>query len=278
MDWRDGPVLGFMKIIQGHIDMWNRFLMALALLIILTPGESVSICQGVSEFPFRPGERLTFELKWEFISAGTAVLEVLPMAEVDGVPARHFLLTVNSNSFIDNFYMVRDTIEAFTDEALTRSLLYKKRQQEGKHRRDIVVKFDWQKEEALFSNFGKPSKPIRVLPGTFDPFSIFYAFRLCNLKENIQLDASVSDGKSCVAGKAKVLKRQLINVQDRKYDTFLIEPDLKDVGGVFKKSRNARFQIWVTNDDRKLPVRVASSVSVGSFTAELVSVDHPPVP
>lgn len=258
--------------------MWNRILIALVLVIILTPGESVSICQDVSQLPFRPGEKLTFELKWEFISAGTAVLEVLPMTEVDGIPARHFLLTVRSNSFVDKFYMVRDTIEAFTDEAVTRSLLYRKRQQEGKSRRDIVVKFDWQKEEALFSNFGKPGKPIRILPGTFDPFSIFYAFRLCHLKENIQLDASVSDGKKCVAGKASVLKRQLINVQDRNYDTFLIEPDLKDVGGVFKKSRNAKFQIWVTNDSRKLPVRIASSVAVGSFMAELVSIDHSPVP
>jgi hypothetical protein len=252
--------------------------MALLLMITLIPGESVSVCQGGSEMPFRPGEKLTFDLKWEFVSAGTAVLEVLPMTEVDGVRARHFLLTVKSNRFVDNFYMVRDTIEAFTDEGMTRSLLYKKRQQEGKHRRDIVVKFDWQKEEAHFTNFGKPAKPVKLLPGTFDPFAIFYAFRRCHLKENAQFDATVSDGKKCVEGRAKVLKRQLINVNDRSYDTFLVEPDLKDVGGVFKKSRNAKLQIWVSSDSRKLPVRIASRVAVGSFVAELVSVDHVPTP
>ncbi|MHC1744929.1 MAG: DUF3108 domain-containing protein [Syntrophobacteraceae bacterium] len=248
------------------------------LLIALASGESGGVCQDPGEVPFRTGERLTFELKWEFIKAGTAVLEVLPMTEVNGIPARHFLLTVKSSSFVDTFYMVRDTIEAFTDGGVTRSLLYKKRQQEGKHRRDIVVNFDWQKEEALYTNFGKPARPVKVLPGTFDPFSIFYAFRMCNLKENIQLDASVSDGKKCVVGKAKVLKRQFIRVNDHSYDTFLVEPDLKDVGGVFKKSKDAKLQIWVSNDSRKLPVRIASSVVVGEFIAELVSVDHVPAP
>ena len=247
-------------------------------MIVLAPGHSGAMCQDATEVPFKTGEKLTFELKWEFIKAGTAVLEVMPMTEVNGIPARHFLLTVKSTSFIDTFYMVRDTIEAFTDGGMTRSLLYKKRQQEGKHRRDIVVRFDWENQEAHYTNFGKPAKPVKVLPGTFDPFSIFYAFRMCHLKENLELDASVSDGKKCVMGRAKIVKRELIKVNDRSYDTFLVEPDLKDVGGVFKKSKNAKLHIWVSNDSRKLPVRIASSVVVGEFIADLVSVDHMPAP
>ncbi len=258
--------------------MWNRCLIAVMFMIALAPGRSGAMCQDAAEVPFKTGEKLTFELKWEFIKAGTAVLEVMPMTEVNGIPARHFLLTVKSTSFIDTFYMVRDTIEAFTDGGMTRSLLYKKRQQEGKHRRDIIVRFDWENEEAHYTNFGKPGKPVKVLPGTFDPFSIFYAFRMCNLKENLELDASVSDGKKCVVGRAKVLKRELITINDHSYDTLLVEPDLKDVGGVFKKSKNAKLQIWVSNDSRKLPVRIASSVVVGEFVADLVSVDHTPAP
>lgn len=258
--------------------MVNRNLVAVLFLVAFAVGEGAALCQEAKEVPFRTGERLTFELKWEFIKAGTAVLEILPTTEVNGVSARHFQLTVKSSSFVDNFYMVRDTIESFTDHAMTRSLLYKKRQQEGKHRRDIVVTFDWQNEEARFSNFGKPGKPVKVLPGAFDPLSIFYAFRMCPLKENAQLDAVVSDGKKCVLGKAKVVKRERIKVSDRSYDTFLVEPDLKDVGGVFKKSRDAKLQIWVSNDSRKLPVRIASKVIVGDFVADLVSIDHMPIP
>lgn len=250
----------------------------LLLPLLLLPHPEAAGGEGSPELPFKAGERLTYELKWGLIPAGTAVLEVLQPTEVDGAPAHHFSLSVRSNSFVDHFYMVRDTIEAFTDEKVTRSLGYTKRQHEGKTRRDITVRFDWQKEEAQYSNFGKLNKPVKLLPGTLDPLSVFYAFRRCDLKESAQLKSAVSDGKKVVVGTAIVLQRQLIRVNNRSYDTFLVEPDLKDVGGVFKKSRDAKLQIWVTNDSRKLPVRIASRVVVGSFVAELASIEHRPLP
>ncbi|MBW2711965.1 MAG: hypothetical protein JRC58_08735 [Deltaproteobacteria bacterium] len=63
---------------------------------------SVNIEAGENDFPFNPGEKLTFQLKWTFIPAGEGVLEVLPLETIDGVKAYHFLLTVKSNSFIDH--------------------------------------------------------------------------------------------------------------------------------------------------------------------------------
>jgi hypothetical protein len=53
-----------------------------------------------------------------------------------------------------------------------------------------------------------------------------------------------------------------------------VEPQLKHIGGVFKKSKDARLQIWVTTDKRHLPVRIKSKVIVGSFVAELVSFEE----
>ena len=55
------------------------------------------------------------------------------------------------------------------------------------------------------------------------------------------------------------------------YDTYLIEPDLEHVGGVFEKSEDAIIQLWVTADKRRIPVQIKSEVVVGSFVGELVS-------
>jgi hypothetical protein len=44
------------------------------------------------------------------------------------------------------------------------------------------------------------------------------------------------------------------------------------VGGVFEKSPDARLQLWVTADHRRLPVKLKSKVIVGSFTGELVDM------
>jgi len=224
--------------------------------------------------PFAPGEKLLFEVRWAFIPAGEGVLEILPMETIDGRKCYHFAMTSKTYEFVDVFYKVRDRIEGFTDEGLTRSLLYKKTQ-DGRTKRRITVNFDWEKLQAQYSNFDEKAEPISILPGSFDPLSVFYALRPFELKEGKDLDAPVTDGKKCIVGKAKVIRREKIEVRDTVYDTFLVEPDLEQLAGVFEKFKNAKFQIWVTADGASIPVRVKSEVFFGSFVAELVSRTRP---
>jgi hypothetical protein len=221
-------------------------------------------------FPFYPGEKLTFQVKWSFIPAGEAVLEVLSGETITGVTAYHFVMTARTNSFIDLFYKVRDRIDAYTDTGMIHSILYKKKK-EGRTKRNVVVNFNWEKQEAQYSNFGEKRKPISILSGSFDPLSVFYAFRLHSLKENAEIEAPVTDGGKCVMGKAKVIKREKIKLASGTYDTYLVEPDLKHIGGVFERSKNAKLEIWVTADTRRIPVKIKSKVRVGSFVGELIS-------
>jgi hypothetical protein len=221
--------------------------------------------------PFYPGERLTFTLKWGFIPAGEAVLEVLPMETIDGKMAYHFVVSAKSNPFVDIFYKVRDRVDAYADQTLTHSVLYKKDQHEGRTRRKVIVTFDWKKMEAQYANFNEKRDPISILSGSFDPLSAFYYTRSCHLKENTTIERPITDGKKSVIGKAAVVKREKIKLASGTYDTFLLEPELKHVGGVFEKSKNAKIKLWVTADDRKIPVKIKSKVVVGSFIGELTS-------
>lgn len=244
--------------------------MLMALIVPVSFGKSIITNRPA---PFRPGERLTFQLKWSFIPVGETILEVLPIESINGVPAYHFVMLVKTYDFVDLFYKVRDRVDAYTDTAMTHSILYVKKQQEGSTKRDIVVNFDWEKMEAQYSNFGKKRESIAVLPGSFDPLSVFYAFRLQNLKENLEIQTPVTDGKKSVIGKAKVIRREGLKLVSGTYDTYLVEPDIEHIGGVFEKSRDAKLSIWVTADERRIPVKITSKVIVGSFVAELVSAE-----
>ena len=221
---------------------------------------------------FQPGERLTFILKWTIIPAGEAVLEVLPQEHMAGLDANHFVLTATSNAFVDAFYMVRDRVDAWSDAAMHQSLLYRKKQHEGRTRRDITVSFDWEAKTAQYVNFGEAREPIPIAAGTFDPLSVFYWSRSADLVVGRQLRRSVTDGKKYVLGVANVVRREKIRVPAGTFDTFLIEPDLRHVGGVFEKSPDAKLQLWVSADHRRLPVKLKSKVIVGSFTGQLVSI------
>jgi hypothetical protein len=234
-------------------------------------GLSSNVCGDEKDFPFYPGEKLTFLLKWEFIPAGESVLEVLPMETIDGAKAYHFLLTVKSNAFIDSLYKVRDRIDAYANTEMTHSMLYKKKQHEGKTQRDIVVNFDWQNNKVQYTNVKDKRPPIDILSGSFDPLSAFYFVRLFDFQEKSKIERPITDGKKCVIGELSVIKRETLKLKSGTYDTYLIEPELKHIGGVFEKSKNAKIQLWVTADKRRIPVKIKSKVVVGSFVGELVS-------
>lgn len=228
--------------------------------------------------PFGPGEKLTFQLTGLFIPVGQAVLEIMPIASINGEAAYHFVMTASTNATVDTFYMVRDRIDAYTDLGVTRSLLYEKDQQEGSTRRKIVVNFDWEKGEARYANFGKTREPITVQPGTLDPLSVLFFVRMSFLEEGLEVAHPVTDGRKCIVGRSKVVRRETIKVAEKTYDTLVVEPSIERIGGVFEKSKNARIEVWMTADRRHLPVRVKSRVVVGSFVAELVGVEGwPPI-
>ena len=102
-------------------------------------------------------------------------------------------------------------------------------------------------------------------------------FARLSVEENLEMEGPVTDGKKCVMGRVKVVRREKITIASGNYDTYLVEPDLKHIGGVFEKSKNARLQIWVTADERQIPVKVKSRVVVGSFVGELISIEQTPI-
>ncbi len=195
------------------------------------------------------------------------------MTEVNGSPAHHFSFTARTSGLADVFYKVRDRLDGFADEAMTRSVLFTKRQ-DGKRHRRVVVPFDWEARTARYTDRDDVRDPIDILPGSFDLLSVFYAFRLFDLREGLVLKLPVTDGKKCIIGKATVVRRETIRVKGASYDTFLVEPDLEHMGGVFEQKRDSRLKVWVTADGMSIPVRIESEVIVGSFVAELVSMEN----
>lgn len=228
------------------------------------------------DIPFTVGERLTYTLKWSVIPVGTAVFEVLDGTTATESPSYLFRLTVRSYPVIDLIYKVRDQIESYVDESIAHSLLYRKKQREGTHKRDIEVQFDWSQSKAFRYNKGQLETMVDVLPGTFDPLGIFYAFRLNPINRDLEVQIPVTDGKKSVMGKARVVRREKISIRAGKFDTYLIEPDLEHVGGVFEKDKDAKIQVWVTADERRVVVKLRSKVAVGHFSGELTSAQGLP--
>ena len=234
----------------------------------------VSVSAKDVRAPFAPGEKLTFDLRWSFIPVGTATLEVLPIKTIDNAPAYHFQMKARTNAFADVFFKVRDQMDAFADLSMSHTVHFRKAQREGHVVRNETVAFDWDKKKAYYHEAVKNKRyTTDLMPGTFDPLSAFYYVRHMALSDDTELERPVTDGKKCVWGRARVIRRETIRTRYGTYDTFLVEPELKHIKGVFEKSKNAKLKIWVTADHRMILVKVASKVVVGSFIAELASAE-----
>jgi hypothetical protein len=246
-------------------------LILLVLLGLLWSGTALASEQNIPGLPFPVGEKLHYEVRWGAIPAAHATLEVMPLTEEKGL---HFVMTARTNEFADLFYKYRNRIDAFAEPDLSRSWGFTKREQERSRIRNEDVRFDWERMETrITENEEKERHGVDLAPGAVDPLSVFYVFRIQPLEVGKVLITPVSDGKKLAQGTAKVVDREEIVVNGQPYDCFVVEPDLKDLGGVFRKSPGATMQIWVTADELRLPVRVRSKIIVGYFTADLVVVE-----
>ena len=219
---------------------------------------------------FEPGEKLTYSLSWQFIVVGHAALEVLPDEEIDGRPARSFMMTAKTGKVVSSLFKVNDILSSLAEYDVSRSLGYAKIQREGKTKRDVSVEFDWENLNAIYTETIGGSRRVTPIPeNTLDPLSAFYFVRTQEFDVGSVIKGPMTDGKRCKEAEIKVVGRERIKVNGKKYDTLRLEPSLKDVGGVFEKSKDAAMVIWVTDDHRHIPVKLKSKVAVGSFVAKL---------
>lgn len=221
--------------------------------------------------PFAIGEQLQYTVRWEMVKAGKATFRVLDYSKVNGEKAWHFILDVKSNRYIDFVYKIRDRLEGFADPGLNRSLLYKK-VQSGKDKKQISVAFDWEKSTALYSNFGGKRDPLPIPENTIDPLSAFYKMRTLELNADTTLSFPVTDGKKQFLQKGAVIKKETLDLPGGTYETLLLIPQVNHFSGVFKKSENPTVRLWITDDARRIPVRIKVKVFIGSVVFDLASV------
>ncbi|OIQ49268.1 hypothetical protein BerOc1_01193 [Pseudodesulfovibrio hydrargyri] len=245
--------------------MRKIFLTAVLLLFLAVPARSAEDPAP----PFGPGERLYYDIYWTVIHAGRAELTCMDDTEMDGRPARYFLAKARTQGWVDNFYKVRDTMEAWTDMDVNYALRYKKDQNEGSYHKKVELVFDKQANQSYRYARGKLQHTLDQPENVFDPMSILFAFRKEALYKGMEFDANVSDGKVSVVGKAFVEDRETVETGIGDVEAYRVRLDIKHLSGVFKKSKKAELYVWFSADERRIPVKVRSKVAVGHFSMTL---------
>lgn len=214
---------------------------------------------------FGLGEKLEYDIGYKFIKAGTGYFEIGKEPLIyNGNKCYDVNFVVKSLSSLEWIYKVRDSYRTYIDIAGIFPWRYEQKIREGNYKRDIYTEFD------QVNNLAKTKKgEYKTPPFVHDIVSAFYFIRTLDLKKYkkgdiIELKNFYKD--STYKLDVKILGREVIDVKAGKFKTVIVEPLVKE-GGLFKTE--GRIIIWMSDDERKIPIKVGTEIVIGFVGAEL---------
>lgn len=236
----------------------------LALLVgIVVPSSLAADAVGIPE-------TLIYDLTWTGIPVGTARQSI---RREDG----SFVIRASfaSNSWLSRIHRVDNAVEArldpregfFPGEIRTSHL----RLSEGPLLRNRTITFDHFRQTALYRDHVTGEElTVPVEPGTTDVTTAFYHARRLPLLPGDRFELPVMDGREPYRLPIRVLRRETVRTIFGRTPTIVVEPLVRPEG-TFEGKRGVT--LWVTDDRRRIPVKIRTGVTVGSVTANLVAVE-----
>lgn len=231
---------------------------------------------GIENNHFQVGERLVYTIyyNWGYlwIAAGEVVFEV----QEDG-DQYHFVTTGSTYERYDKIFKVRDYFESKVDKSSLLPSHFKREVEEGKYIRFDSISFN-QEQYEVTEYFGRTRDKAEQFDFnldhcTHDLLSIIYFLR------NVDINAlDVGDSLPMDVFFDKELFSLNLNYADKlekmkikelgKYNVCVFQPTLI-TGNVF--TEEAVMNIYISDDENKIPLLIESPVTVGSVKAVLSS-------
>ncbi len=223
--------------------------------------------ENISPHPLRPGEKLTYQVKYRRLPAGKRVDEIVKETELNGRDVYHIRSETKTRSLF-RLYHFRNQQETYLTLSVLSPARFRNQIEDRKYRATVTVNFG--KGEAEYEKISqrnpkspqKRDKKVLETPvGTQDELSMLYFLRCKQL----------SLGKTYffpLLVKGKVQKATL-TVERRE---VVKSKPLGPVRTLVLRTSNDSL-LWVTDNSRRLPVKIKAKTKIGEMTATLEKVE-----
>jgi hypothetical protein len=220
---------------------------------------------------FHPGETLTYDVSWSrMVSAGTVTMTVETEMLPDEREVLKFVVKGRSQGLVDKVFPVSDTVQSVFDPQLMQSLSFSLRESFGKRKRLRVTEFDHAKKTAVCRLNEDLPETLTTPDPVQDGLSLLYLLRTkedFTIGRQMNIDV-VESGKNWTI-EVTILAREKVATPAGKFDTIKIRTRPK-FQGVF--TGKGEVFLWLTDDSRKVPVLMKTTLKVGSFVLELIDM------
>lgn len=247
----------------------RQFPLVLAMMLGTIP-KTLAANPAPHPLPFRPGEHLEYLIRYGPLRAGYATLAVDEGPFIRNRRTWRIASHAWSNKVIDILYRVLDRNESWMDADGLYSHHFEQDLHEGSYRAQKWIDYDYQKGKFIRveSRKGHETRVEGPLPGPVqDVFSSLYYARTLPLQVGQTYEFLTHSNSKNWMLKLNVLKKERIKINLGEFDCIEVEPLLLSEG-IFRHS--GRLLVWLTDDDKRIPVFVKSKVTIGAVEAELI--------
>lgn len=218
------------------------------------------------------GERLVYRFGWLGIPAAEAQWSATPRS-ANGRPVLEVEARARTLAAIDPLWKLRSRVAATlaADPILPREFLLRDEDDEP---RVSTLRFDHE-QGTLTVTRTRPARPTlerqEPIAGQYDPVSAAFVLRGLPLRNGDHARLYVQTEGNVYRLDVEVLGRERITLGAKSFDAILLSPSLYDMkrDRPVKRLRSAR--LWLSDDARRIVLRLESDVFVGKVHAELVT-------
>jgi hypothetical protein len=223
------------------------------------PEASVDTAREIAAVPFGVGERFDYRVKFGPLRVGAAVMEVEGIDVVAGYPTYH-LRSVMQGSV--PFYKLDDRQESWLDVSLLASRRYRQDSKQGSYERLREYELDLENRVYRQDNGETDSIPA----GALDDASFVYFVRTVPLEVGARYEWNNYFRYDRNPVIVQVLRRERVKVPAGEFETVVVRPIIK-TKGIFSEGGEA--EIFITDDEHRIPVKLVSKLKVGTVVLEL---------
>lgn len=230
-------------------------------------------------YPFDGGERLVYHASWNgLFSVATATVHTTS-EWVDGQKFYNVRVEASSSKLLDFIWKMRDTITSKINANGLTPTHFTFSQRENRKVIDTVASFD-QTTKRWSVNRDERTKVKRYQfdqpKNALDPITAAYLARSLDFKVGDHLYFHIFGGKHGYLLDLEVERKETIRLKSGNIEAFKFVPRIEDVlqGGYAARLNEAA--VWISADERRLPVMLKGKIIFGSVYMEL-SDDSAPI-
>ncbi len=209
-------------------------------------------------------ETLVYEVQWGPFRAGYLVLTVEPVQHNRTIKLGGKAL---SSNFISAFYKMRDYVISTIDSEGLYPLFFEQHIREGKkYKADRWILYDHQAKKAVIKE--KQLKTLDAPPFLHDYLSLLYHVRSMKTEPGDTFSFDIYMHKKVYPLWFRCKESKEIKVDCGTFQCTLVEPKLVGEDGAF--NRKDKIEVWISNDERRMPIQIKSKIKFGVISAKLI--------